>query len=116
MPDEEKEYSTEYVKFVFTEEEKRDIASEMARKVSELNQAEDEKKAVMSDLKSRIDSLSAQVNAAANKLNSGYEYRNVECEIDRDYSRRVILFWFDEKVVKEKPMTSDDLQMKIAAA
>ena len=110
---EEKEYSFESVRHTFTEDEKRDIAVEMARKVAELNQAEDDKKAVMSDLKSKIDSLTAQVNGAASKLNSGFEYRSLKCEVDRDYKARKIIFWFDEKVVKEKPMTSDDLQMKI---
>ena len=110
---EDKEYSYESVKHVFDEEERRDIAVEMARKVSELNQAEDDKKAVMSDLKSKIDGLQAQVNGAASKLNSGFEYRQLKCEIDRDYSQRKILYWYEEKVVKEKPMTVDDLQMKI---
>ena len=113
MSEEEKEYSTESVKHTFTEDEKRDIAIEMARKVAELNQAEDDKKAVMSDLKSRIDTITAQINGAAGKLNAGFEYRTVNCEVDRDYSQRKIIYWYDETVVKEKPMSSDDLQLKI---
>ena len=112
--EEEKEYSYESVKHEFNEEEKRDISIELARKVAELNQAEDDKKAVMSDLKSKVDSLTAQVNGAAGKLNAGFEYRTVNCEVYRDYSQRKILYWFNEVVVKEKPMTSDDLQLKIA--
>ena len=106
----ETEHSTEYIKFTFTENEKREIASEMARKVAELNSAEDERKAVASSLKSRIDSLQAQVNDAANKLNNGYEYRNVKCEVDRDFKEKTIYFIFDGETVKEKPMSADDLQ------
>ena len=45
------EKSTEFVRHVFTEEEKKEIASELAQKVTELQTHEDQKKAVMSDLK-----------------------------------------------------------------
>ncbi len=109
----EKEFSTEYIKFNFTEEEKRDIAAEMARKVTDLAQAENDKKAIMSDLKSKIDSLTAQVNVAATKLNNGYEYRNVKCEIDPVYAEKKVLFWFDGRIVKERPMTNDEMQIEL---
>jgi len=106
----EKEHSDEFVKFILTEAEKRDLATDMARKVAELNQAEDEKKAIMSDLKSKIDGLAAAVNSAATKLNNGYEYRTVSCEIDRDYKAKLVRYWFDEQIVKEKLMAQNELQ------
>ena len=111
----EKEFSNEYVKYVFSENEKKEIASEMAQKVSEQNQAEDDKKAIMSDLKSRIDRIQAEVNSAATKLNNGYEMRNIKCEVIRDYKRKVIQFMRTDngEIAREKPMTADDLQMRM---
>ena len=47
------ETSLEFIKYVFTEEEKRDIAMEMAQKVDALRIAEDEKKAIASEIKSQ---------------------------------------------------------------
>jgi hypothetical protein len=67
---EENEKTTEYVKYHFSETEKKEIATEMAQKVTDLNGAEDEKKAIASDFKSRIDGLQANINAAATKLNT----------------------------------------------
>lgn len=109
----EKEYSTEYVRYDFTEEEKKEIAAELARKVTDLAQAENERKAVASDLKSKIDGLTAQVAQAANRINNGYEYRNLKCEVDYVYREKKVLYWFDGKIVKERFMTNDEFQMKL---
>lgn len=112
---EEKEYTQEYVKHVFSEDETREIATSLALKVSEMKAAEDEKKAVTSDFNSQIDSAKSLINLAATKLNNGYEMRTVKCEIVRDYSLRMILYYRVDTgdLAKERPMTTDDLQMKI---
>ena len=111
----EKEFTNEYVKVIFTETEKREIAQEMAQKVSELQQAEDDKKAIMSDYKSRIDGLQANVNSAATKLNNGYEMRSIKCEIVPNWDNKKWEFWRTDtqEFLRDKPMSSDDLQMKL---
>ena len=111
----DKEFSNEYIKHSFTDDKKAEIAIEMAQKVSELSSAEDDKKAVMSDFKSRIDLLQANVNSAATKLNNGYEMQNIKCEIVPDWDKKVWQYFRvdDESLVREKPMTADDLQMKL---
>ena len=111
----EKEFSNEYIKHAFTKDEKKEIAIEIAQKVSDLQLAEDDKKAVMSDFKSRIDLLQANVNSAATKLNNGYEMQTVKCEIIPDWDKKIWQYFRvdNELLVKEKPMTADDLQMKL---
>ena len=111
----DKEYSNEYCKYVLNEEEKRDIALTMAQKVSELNQAEDDKKSVMSDFKSRIDGLSAEVNRSATLLNNGYEMRNIKCEVIPDYESKIFRFIRTDNYeeAKTRKMTSDDLQNQL---
>lgn len=88
-----KEFKTKSIKYEFSKTEKADIATEMAQKVAELSELEDEKKAAMSSFKSRIDLVTAEVNNAANKLNTGYEYRNVQCLVERDYRAGKIHFF-----------------------
>jgi len=114
----EKEYSNEYVKYVFSEDEKKEIATELAQKVSDLNQAEDEKKAINSDLKSRIDGLQATVNGSATKLNNGYEMRSIKCEVVPDYELKVFRYIRTDtnEIAKERRMSSDDLQMELETA
>ncbi|KKN12369.1 hypothetical protein LCGC14_1017090 [marine sediment metagenome] len=111
----EKKFSNEYVKHVFSSEEKRVIAEDLALKVAELKQKEDDKKAIMSDLKSKIDGLTAMLNVAAVKLNNGYEMITVKCEFVPDWKAKI---WIVNRTdngefVKERKMTSDETQMRL---
>ena len=111
----EPKYENEFIKYTFTEKELREIAGEMAQKIVNLQQAEDDKKAIMSDYKSQIDGIQAGINSAATKMTSGYEMRSVKCQVVPDYDRKVWEYIRVDtgKCVKEKGMTSNDLQRKI---
>lgn len=110
----ENEFSNEYIKHHFTEDEKREIAIEMAEKVTQLKKAEDDLKAVKSEFKSKIDGFQANVNFAAPQLTNGYEMRTIECERVPEWDRKVWLYTAVDTgvVVKESDMTADDLQMQ----
>ena len=109
------DFSDEFVKHTFTADEKQAIAMEMAQKVSELQKTEDNKKAVMSDYKSQIDSFQASVNLAAIKLTNGYEMRAIQCEIVPNWDKKVWEFMRVDtgELAKTKQMSSDDLQLKV---
>ena len=115
MAEKEKEFSTQFVKHTFTEEEKKQIAQDMAQKVSELAQLEDQKKAVASQIKSEIDKKQAEVNISATHLNTGYEMRSVKCEVERDYKRRLIRYIRIDngQIGREVTMTNEDLQKQL---
>ncbi len=66
------------LRHAFTPAETIEIAKKMAEASRELNQAEDEKKAVTSQLKAKVDGISARVTEYAGKINSGFEYRNTQ--------------------------------------
>lgn len=63
------------LRHIFTEKETIEIAKKMAEASRDLNQAEEEKKAVTSTLKAKVDGIQARVNEHAGKINSGFEYR-----------------------------------------
>lgn len=111
----EKNFKNEFIKYFFSEEEKQNIAIDMAQKVAELQQTEDNKKAIMSDYKSQIDGIQANVNLAATKLNNGYEMRTIKCEMVPNWEGKVWEFIRVDtgEIAKTKKMTSDDLQMQI---
>jgi hypothetical protein len=106
---------SEFCKYVFDEDEKREFATDMARKVAELNKAENDLKAVKSDYKSQIDGLTASVQNAATKLNNGYEMRNMDCEKQPCWeSHEWQMVRVDTgEIVKTRKMSSEDLQMKV---
>ena len=110
----EKKFANEYVKYIFNDREKAEIAADMAQKVSELQQTEDDKKAIMSDFKSKIDGIQANINNNATKLNSGYGMRSIKCEVVPNWKKKVWEYTREDngKIAREKPMNSDDLQME----
>lgn len=112
---EKKELCNEYLKHVFSVDEKKELATILAEKVLELQGCEDEKKAIMSQFKSKIDQTQAEINSAASKLRSGYEMRVTECEIIPDYENKVFCYYRTDnsELVRKKAMTQDDLQKKI---
>ena len=105
----------EYLKYSFTEKEKAEISKEMAQLITEKAGAEDEKKAIASKFKSQIDGLDAAINAGADKIRSGYEYRQIACEaVPVDEKRVWEIFRLDTgEKVKTRKMTADELQLPL---
>lgn len=110
-----KKLSNEFLRHEFSEAEKTTIAISMAQKVAQLQSSEDEKKAIMSDFKSQIDGLQAQINSAATKLNNGYEMQTVECELRPIWEKKVWEIWRLDtaEFVKTKAMTPNDAQLSL---
>lgn len=110
----EPKFENEFIKYIFTETEQKDIATEMAQKVVTLQQAEDDLKAIKSDYKSQIDGIQAGINSAATKMTSGYEMRSVKCQVVPNYPKKVWEYIRVDtgEMVKKKNMTSNDLQME----
>ena len=110
----EPKYENEFIKYIFTEEEKREIAGEMAQKIVNLQQTEDDLKAIKSDYKSQMDGIQAGINSAATKMTSGYEMRSMKCQVLPNYEKKVWEYIRVDtgELVKEKRMTSNDLQME----
>ena len=114
----ENKKSSEFLKYVFTDKERGEIAIEMAQKVAELNQAEDQKKAITSDFKSKIDGLQAVVNHAAVRLNNGYEMRPIECEVVPNWEEKIWEYVRLDtgELAKTEEMSVEDLQMQLDEA
>ena len=112
------EYCTQWCKYRFNEEEMRKIAETLAHKTQELEEIEEEKKAVVSAFKERSDRVSAEQRAAARKYKDGYEMRNIECEVQRDYDAGVIRYIRIDtgEVASEVQMTMAERQLTLDQA
>lgn len=109
------EIEQRYTKHVLTEEEKKSIAQEMAQAVSDKHTAEEELKAVKADFKSKIDAADATINGFARKLQTGYDMRMVDCEVEKNYDLKVFIFRSLEtgKEVDRRMMRPEDLQQQV---
>ncbi len=88
---------------------------DLARKTAELRTKEDQKKSVISQLKSEIDNLVAQTNDISNRINSGGEYRNVKCELEYNYetNKKTIIRTDTMEVVYDGEIPDEERQIEM---
>jgi len=102
----------EYLKCEFTEKEILDFGGELARKHSEINELEDQKKRIVSDLKAKSEAADAEASILARKIQNKNEYRDVECQEVYNYvDKSVTIVRLDTgEIVKTRPMREDEKQ------
>ncbi len=82
--------TSEFLRYHFNEEEKKDLAQGMAQSVIKARDLEEEKKAITSQFASQINEANAKANSAAQKLESGFEMRMIDCEEIWDFKTKTI--------------------------
>lgn len=103
---------TEFLRYHFTEDEKKELAQSMAQNVIRARDLEEEKKAITSQYASQINEATAKANAAAQKLESGFEMRMIDCENIYDYGEKTVTTIRLDigEVARERAMTNAELQ------
>jgi len=111
----EREIVKEFLKCILTEGEKREIAQNLAVAVMSRDEAEGGLKSAQTQFKSKIALHEAELISLAEKLRSGFEMRNIECEISGDYKLgTVTIIRLDTgEIIRERPMTKDERQNKL---
>ena len=105
----------EYLKCQLTEKEKTELSAQIAKAISDRASAEAKLKEVSASIKAQIAQLDAEISEKALQINNGYEYRNVECRMDKDYRLgTVTITRLDTgEVIRERPMTAEERQMEL---
>jgi hypothetical protein len=72
---------TKEIKHTLEESDKMKYGKYLAEKIAERDQITLEKKESMSEFKSRLDNVMTDINGFSEALNSGFEMREVKCEV-----------------------------------
>lgn len=102
------------VRIHFTKEEKEKLSSELAESCKTKQEAEAEKKSVVSQLKAKIDAQDSRISYLSNCISTGYSFRNVECVVKKDHNKGMKEYYHDGVLVDSIPMTQEDSQLSIA--
>ena len=105
----------EYLKWLLTEKEKTELSAGIAKAISDRAGAEAKLKEVNTSIKAQIAKLEAEITEKALQINNGYEYRNVECRMDKDFRLgTVTITRLDTgEVIRERPMTGEERQGRL---
>ncbi len=103
-------------RYRFSDAELLQIGKELAEQNSELSALEQDKKRVVADFGAKISAKESDVSIAVNKIQTGYEWRDLACTIHYNTpkagKKRVIRDDTNEQV-DERDMTPDELQMEL---
>jgi hypothetical protein len=69
------------LQYKFTHDERLALGTELAEAQIVLRQLDDDRKRVADEWKARISAKEAEIASLSNKVSSGYEYRDIPCEI-----------------------------------
>lgn len=104
---------TRLLKVLFTEKEKIELGEQIAGTIRDLKAKRDDLDSIKSRYGSDIKALEAQLSSLAERLNSGWETRLVNCDQIKDYrTGTFIIRRMDTgEHVEERALTTDELQM-----
>ena len=72
-------------KYQFMDDEKRALAQDMANAVADMKALEDRLKAASTQIKAEISAKQGLINSSAEKLRSGWEMRDIICDVVLDF-------------------------------
>ncbi len=105
----------------FTQEERLKIGDQMANAIRERTRLESEFASIKKQYSSDIAKQEAEVTSLAERLNTGWEMRRVECLEVKDFNNGTVRVYrkdlgiFDENqlFIEERPMTAEERQMNL---
>jgi hypothetical protein len=100
------------VKCILTEDEKLAYGAELSAANSKRHRLEDELKSFKKQKDSEISHCETVENMNAERVNNGYEYRNVTCDICYDFKNKVKTWIRSDtgEIAKEDIISESELQ------
>ncbi len=88
-------------------------AREAAKVSKEVGDLEAEAKDTSASYKSRISKKELEVRGLMQVINAGKESRYCFCDMEKNFERNVVQFYFEGKLVEERAMTHEERQLEM---
>lgn len=102
------------IRYAFTAEELLEKAKKMSAANSKIDQLEDDLKAAKTDFTARIAAEKSVITMNSNHLNNGYENRNVECDVTKDFEKGAKTYSYQGVTYDTVPLTNSDRQTELS--
>lgn len=106
----------EFLEYRFSEDEIKDYSNTLARVTQEKIALENEKKAITSEFKAKIDTKVAEAETLARKITNKSEHRYIDCELHMNTpvaAKKRLVRKDTGEIVWEKPMTAEEMQLQL---
>lgn len=101
-------------KYEFNDSEKQRMGEELALKYKDKASINDQKQSVMSQFKDLLDRVELNINTLSRNINDGYELRDFECTLEKDFDAHLKNFRCirSKKIIASVPLDPSDYQGK----
>lgn len=109
------EKGKEFLKCKLTEQEMKEQAEKMAQCLSQIAAYEADLKSLKKQIESDIAACQGNLASAVEKFRSGFEMRNVDVEICKDFETNTVLTVRMDtgETIRERAMTAEERQMAL---
>lgn len=101
-----------YLECILSDQEKLSYSKELGENITLKSRSEEALKSFSTQKKAEIAGHEAKINLLADKINTGREYRDIECEIKFDWEEKT-KSWLRKdtgEVAQVRPMDDDDIE------
>ncbi len=115
-----KEYSNEWIKYTFTEEEVKDMAHAMAGDIQQMEDLESELTKIKAEITGRTKALAVSIKETSRKVHDGFEQRHTRVRVLKNFDDKTVYFYIEKEdgslerePAKTRTMFQSELQMTI---
>lgn len=101
------------IRYAFSPDDIQEKAKRMAASVQKKSSINDELKSIKSDFKSRLDQEDAIINQMGQHIANGYDNRNVECDVVKDFEKGIKTYFYNGVEYDTAPLTNSDRQTEL---
>lgn len=101
------------IRYLFTKEELEGKSRQLANACTAHDSLEQEKKTVNSDYKAKIEAQISVIKSLSNHISNGYEMKNVECEVEKDFEKGVKNYLYNGQVYDSVTLSDHDRQTEL---
>jgi hypothetical protein len=101
------------IRYSFDKNELAEKSKQLAETCGDKMRIIEEKKSVNSQYKARIDEKESVINLLSSHITTGYEMKNVECEVEYDFDKGLKRYFYQGVLYDTAPMTDTDRQQEL---
>ena len=101
------------IRYAFTGDEIKEKGKRLANAELDKARFEDELKSLKSEHKAKIDQQDATINLMSNHISNGYEMKNVECEVVKDFAKGTKTYFYQGVEYDTVALTQMDRQTEL---
>lgn len=106
---------TDYAKYRYSEEEKKQLGEDVVKLIGDLEEREAEKASATAKFNSDIKQIKLDLAEKSRNHRQGYEMRQAEIDVIMDYTSGTATYFnpFDDTIIRTRKLTQDEKQRKL---